>query len=222
VANLPDLRPWIEAALTSAPVLELDNVRLRSPVANPGKVIAVRSNYPGADPASATAAVAGPELFLKSPSSVAGASDGIDLRFPGRQVDHEVELVVVIGRLASIAGFCVGIDVTMRGPEDRGLRKSLDGFTVLGPWLVTPDEVGDAGQLGIELAVNGELRQRGNTAQMRHGIAALVAAAASYFVLNPGDVIMTGTPAGVGPLARGDAIRCTIERVGTMHVPVRR
>lgn len=232
VANLRELRPWIDAALTTAPVLDLARVRLRSPVANPGKVIAVRSNYPGTDSASATVPAAAPEFFLKSPSSVAGPSDGLELRLPGRQVDHEVELVAVIGRrveqvtaeqaLASVAGYCIGIDVTMRGPEDRGLRKSLEGFTVLGPWLVTADEVGDAGRLGIELAVNGELRQRGDTAQMRHGIATLVAAAAGYFVLNPGDVIMTGTPAGVGPLARGDTVRCTIERIGTMHVPVRR
>jgi len=232
VAHLPDLRRWIEAARADAPVLDLDRIRLRSPVANPGKVIAVRGNYAGTDGASTGALAATPELFLKSPSSVVGPSDGIELRFPGRQVDHEVELVVVIGRrvecvtvehaLASVAGYCVGIDVTLRGPEDRGLRKSLDGFTVLGPWLVTPDEVGDAGRLGIELSVNDELRQCGNTAQMRHGIAALVAAAASYFVLAPGDVIMTGTPAGVGPLARGDIVHCAIERVGAMLVAVRR
>jgi 2-keto-4-pentenoate hydratase/2-oxohepta-3-ene-1,7-dioic acid hydratase in catechol pathway len=205
----------------------LDRARLQSPVANPGKVIAVRSNYPGA-PSSADD---GPRLFLKASSSVAGPSAGIELRLPGRRVDHEVELVAVIGRridrartaeaLAAVAGYCIGIDVTLRGDEDRGLRKSLDGFTVLGPWLTTADEAGGVTDAAIELAVNGTLRQAGRTSQMTRGVGELIAEASQYLALEPGDLVMTGTPPGVGPLAAGDEVYCAIEGLGSMRVAVR-
>jgi len=231
IIHLVGLRPWIEAACAGAPVIELERVSLRAPVANPGKVIAVRGNYRGTEADDAAAPPPGPELFLKAASSVAGAGDGLQLRLPGRRVDHEVEMVAIVGRpVASaadatrpgiVAGYCIGIDVTMRGPEDRGLRKSLDGFTLLGPWLTTADEIADPSRLGVELSVNGELRQRGNTSQLLHGVPALLAAAAKYFMLQPGDILMTGTPPGVGALERGDVVRCSIERLGTLRVEVR-
>jgi 2-keto-4-pentenoate hydratase/2-oxohepta-3-ene-1,7-dioic acid hydratase in catechol pathway len=227
IANLGALRRYVDAILPQAPSVSLDRVRLQSPVANPGKVIAVRSNYPGA----AASPAGGPQLFLKASSSVAGPGAGIDLRFPGRRVDHEVELVAVIGArldratpdeaLASVAGYCVGVDVTMRGDEDRGLRKSLDGFTVLGPWLTTADEAVGVADAAIELAVNGTLRQSGRTSQMTLGVGAIVAEASRYFALETGDVVMTGTPPGVGPLAVGDEVYCAIEGLGTMRVTVR-
>ena len=141
------------------------------------------------------------------------------------------ELVAIVGRVCDnaepasaldcLAGYCIGIDVTLRGDEDRGLRKSLDGYTVLGPWLTTADEAGDPAGRRITLEVNGEPRQDGDTSQMRHGVAELVAFASRYFTLRPGDVIMTGTPAGVGPLEPGDAIACRIEGLGEMNVAVR-
>lgn len=227
LAHLDELRPHIERALPGAPAVSLDRARLQSPVANPGKVIAVRSNYPGASSPSDD----GPQLFLKASSSVAGPSAGIELRLPGRRVDHEVELVAVLGRrvdrataaeaIAAVAGYCIGIDVTLRGDEERGLRKSLDGFTVLGPWLTTAEEAGAVVDAAIELAVNGTLRQAGRTSQMTHGVGVLIAAASRYFVLEPGDVVMTGTPPGVGPLAPGDEIYCAIEGLGSMRVAVR-
>jgi 2-keto-4-pentenoate hydratase/2-oxohepta-3-ene-1,7-dioic acid hydratase in catechol pathway len=231
VSHLAGLRPWIEAASAAAPSIEIERVKLRSPVANPGKVIAVRDNYRGTEAGAAGATSHDPELFLKAASSIAGPGDGLELRKPGRRVDHEVEVVAVVGQRVDgptqalhqgvVAGYCIGIDVTMRGPEDRGLRKSLDGFTLLGPWLTTADEIADPSSLEVELSVNGELRQRGNTARLVHGISALLAAAASYFTLQPGDVLMTGTPPGVGPLERGDVVRCSIDRLGILHVEVR-
>jgi 2,4-didehydro-3-deoxy-L-rhamnonate hydrolase len=231
VSRLAGLRPWIEAASAAAPSIEIERVKLRSPVANPGKVIAVRDNYRGTEAGAAGATSHDPELFLKAASSIAGPGDGLELRKPGRRVDHEVEVVAVVGQRVDgptqalhqgvVAGYCIGIDVTMRGPEDRGLRKSLDGFTLLGPWLTTADEIADPSSLEVELSVNGELRQRGNTARLVHGISALLAAAASYFTLQPGDVLMTGTPPGVGPLERGDVVRCSIDRLGILHVEVR-
>lgn len=231
ITHLHNLRPWLESARAVAPLLDLARVRLRSPVASPGKVIAVRDNYDvSADHAGGPQRRV-PELFLKAPSSVAGPGDGIELIFPGRRVDHEVELAAVIGRRVergsspvareAVAGYCIGIDVTLRGPEDRGLRKSLDGYTVLGPWLVTADEVPDPRGLEIQLAVGSDVRQQGNTARMRHSVDVLTAAAAAYMTLHPGDVIMTGTPSGVGPLVAGDAVHCAIERIGAMSVHVR-
>jgi 2-keto-4-pentenoate hydratase/2-oxohepta-3-ene-1,7-dioic acid hydratase in catechol pathway len=228
IARLRELRPHIEAACAGAPAIDLARVSLHSPVANPGKVIAVRGNYREGD---TDAAPAIPDLFLKAGSSVAGPADGIKLGLPRRRVDHEVELVVVVGRRVegaadavlpgAVAGYCVGIDVTMRGPEDRGLRKSLDGFTVIGPWLTTADEVADPGALAIELAIDEEVRQCGDTSRLSHGVPALLAAAAGYFTLQPGDLLMTGTPPGVGPLECGDILRCSIDRLGTMLVEVK-
>jgi 2-keto-4-pentenoate hydratase/2-oxohepta-3-ene-1,7-dioic acid hydratase in catechol pathway len=227
IAHLCALRAHIEHLLPGASTVALDRARLQSPVANPRKVIAMRSNYRGAS----SAPDEGPQLFLKASSSVAGPSAGIELRLPGRRVDHEVELVAVLGQrvdradphaaLAAVAGYCIGVDVTLRGDEDRGLRKSLDGFTVLGPWLTTADEAVGLTDASIELAVNGELRQSGRTSQMMLGVGEIIAEASRYFVLEPGDVVMTGTPPGVGPLAAGDAVYCAIDGLGTMRVTVR-
>ncbi len=231
ITHLAGLRPWIEAATIAAPAIELERVSLRAPVGNPGKVIAVRGNYRATGTDDAGATPLGPDVFLKASSSVAGPGDGLELRLPGRRVDHEIELVAVVGRSVAgaadlartdvVAGYCIGIDVTMRGPEDRGLRKSLDGFTLLGPWLTTADEVVNPEVLEVELSVNGELRQLGNTSRLQHGVPALLAKAASYFTLQPGDILMTGTPPGVGPLERGDVVRCSIDRLGTLRVEVR-
>ena len=231
ITHLAGLRPWIEAASAGAPTIELERVSLRAPIANPGKVIAVRGNYRETGAGNASPTPSGPDVFLKASSSVAGPGDGLELRLPGRHVDHEVEMVAIVGRSVAsaadrappgvIAGYCIGIDVTMRGAEDRGLRKSLDGFTLLGPWLTTADEVADPDGLEIELSVNGEPKQRGNTSRLLHGVPALLAAAASYFTLQPGDILMTGTPPGVGPLERGDIVRCSIGRLGTLRVEVR-
>jgi len=225
IAALAGLRPAIEAALPGAPVVPLECVTLRSPVARPGKVIAVRGNYRG------EGAGAAPELFLKAASSVAGPGDGLELRFADRRVDHEVELVAVIGRrteratipaaLDAVAGWCVGIDVTLRGAEDRGLRKSLDGYTVLGPWLTTADEATGVADAAIELAVNGRPLQQGRSSQLVVAPAALIAEASRWFALEPGDVVMTGTPPGVGPLAAGDVIECSIDGLGAMRLAVR-
>jgi 2,4-diketo-3-deoxy-L-fuconate hydrolase len=201
-------------------------------VARPARVIAVRTNYREDEPPSRSDSTAAtPDLFLKSATSIGGPSAGVELRLPGRRTDHEIELAVVIGRrtdrvaasdaLESVAGYCIGIDFTLRGAEDRGLRKSLDGYTMLGPWLTTPDEAGDIEDLRITLAVNGTQRQGGRTADMVHGVGKIIACASHYFPLLPGDVILTGTPAGAGPVAAGDVLHCAIQNLGEMSVAVR-
>jgi 2-keto-4-pentenoate hydratase/2-oxohepta-3-ene-1,7-dioic acid hydratase in catechol pathway len=120
-----------------------------------------------------------------------------------------------------VAGYCIGLDVSIRGSEDRSFRKSPDSYSVLGPWLVTADEVPDPGVLDLEIAVNGETRQKSNTRYLILGVPELVELASSFYTLHPGDVIFTGTPEGVSPIQPGDQVRATIQGIGTMEVRVR-
>jgi 2,4-diketo-3-deoxy-L-fuconate hydrolase len=240
VAVLAELLPAIRAALPNAPGKPVSEVRFLAPVGNPGKVVAAPVNYR----AHLEEAIAEPEtfsrahvrqiqetgLFLKATSSVVGISHGVTLRFPDRRNDHEIELVAIIGKAGSniseadaldhIAGYTLGLDMTLRGPEERSMRKSIDSYTVLGPWLVTADEFGDPADVGLSLAVNGEGRQKARTKDLILSVRALVAFASSFYTLQPGDVLMTGTPEGVGPVKPGDVITASIERIGTVEVAV--
>jgi 2,4-didehydro-3-deoxy-L-rhamnonate hydrolase len=154
----------------------------------------------------------------------------VTLRFPERRNDHELELVVVMGRegrdipradaLSFVAGYSIGLDMTLRGPEDRSLRKSLDSFSVLGPWLVTRDSLPDPGDLALRLEVNGRTRQSASTRDLIFDVPRLIEYASSFYRLFPGDLIYTGTPEGVGAVAAGDVLTCTIEQIGTMTVMV--
>jgi 2,4-didehydro-3-deoxy-L-rhamnonate hydrolase len=123
--------------------------------------------------------------------------------------------------LAYIAGYCIGLDITVRGPEERSLRKSIDSYTVLGPWMVTADELPDPSCLDLTLSVNGKVKQKANTRDLIIGIADLIAFASSFYTLMPGDVLLTGTPEGVGPIAAGDIMSAEIANVGRMEVAVR-
>ncbi len=241
IEHLEALRPRVCAVAEVARCEPLDGLRLLSPVANPGKLIAAPVNYQRhLDEVRASADIhhgtpipviqrAG--LFLKATSSAVGAGEGVPLRAPERRNDHEVELACVIGKRASrvardraldcVAGYCIGLDITIRGPEERSLRKSPDGYSVLGPWLVTSDEIGDPGGLDVRLSVNGALRQHSNTADLILSVPELIEYASSFYTLVPGDVIFTGTPEGVGPIHPGDTITAAIDRIGTMVVQVR-
>jgi 2-keto-4-pentenoate hydratase/2-oxohepta-3-ene-1,7-dioic acid hydratase in catechol pathway len=142
-----------------------------------------------------------------------------------------VELAVVIGRSGTnipaadangyVAGYAIGLDITIRGPEERSLRKSPDSYAVLGPWLVTPDEIPDPGALNLRISVNGEERQNSNTKYLILGIPELIAYASSFYTLRAGDIIITGTPEGVSPIRPGDVITACIEGIGSMEVKVR-
>jgi 2-keto-4-pentenoate hydratase/2-oxohepta-3-ene-1,7-dioic acid hydratase in catechol pathway len=225
-----------------SPAVALSQVALRSPVANPGKVVAAPVNYQRHldevrgdaqlhhDNAINSIHRAG--LFLKAASSVVGAGDGVALAMLDRRTDHEVELAVVIGRrarhvtrddaLTYVAGYCIGLDITIRGSEERSLRKSIDSYTVLGPCLVTADEVGSPDDLDLRLSVNGDERQCSNTRFLIKKVAELIEFASSFYTLYPGDVLMTGTPEGVAPIYPGDTIEATISRIGTMRVDIRK
>jgi 2-keto-4-pentenoate hydratase/2-oxohepta-3-ene-1,7-dioic acid hydratase in catechol pathway len=170
------------------------------------------------------------KAFLNASSSVVGPGEGVRLVHLERRNDHEVELAVVIGKrgrdiplkesLAHVAGYCIGLDMTIRGPEERSFRKSPDSYTVLGPWLVTADEIPDPGALNLSISVNGSERQRANTADLILGVPALIAWASSFYTLHPGDVLLTGTPQGVAPVRPGDVMFATLERIGEMRVAV--
>jgi 2,4-diketo-3-deoxy-L-fuconate hydrolase len=139
--------------------------------------------------------------------------------------------VVVIGRAGSdiaeeraldhIAGYTLGLDMTLRGPEDRSFRKSIDTYAVLGPWLVTAEEIPDPDNVDFSLAVNGEVRQDANTSDLIYGIRKLIAYGSSFYTLLPGDVIYTGSPEGVSPVKPGDVMVARSPAIGSMEVKVR-
>ena len=207
----------------------------QAPLKRPGKIIAAVANYrkhtqemnPGqANPGD----IREKGFFLKAPSSVIGPGDAIRLPFPDRRTDHEAELAVVIGRRARavapeavldhVFGYTCLLDITVRGKEDRGMRKSFDTFTPMGPWVATRDEIPGSPDLEIVCRLNGEVRQQDRTTSMVMAVPELVSWISHVMTLEPGDVIATGTPAGVGPLAPGDRIAIAIERIGGFEVTV--
>ncbi len=231
----------IKAAAEIGERRPLSGVTLHSPVANPSKILAAPVNYKKhLDEARADAGIHhGTQvksiddlgLFLKNSTALVGPDDGVWLTWDDRRIDHEVELAVVIGKegyrvsrdeaMDMVAAYAIGLDMTVRGTEDRSFRKSFDSFAVLGPWLVTADEMPDPGSLDFWIKVNGEERQRSNTALLIWDIPKLIEYATSAYTLYPGDIIMTGTPEGVAPVAPGDEMECWIEGIGGMTVPVR-
>src|SRR3954470_17258317 len=241
VAGLDSLRPEIERLARAAKPLPLASVKLLSPVANPGKIIAAPVNYTkhlqealadkGIHHGNLVQEIHKAGMFLKAPSSLVGPGEGVKLVHTDRRNDHEVELAVVIGKrcrevkaseaLECIAGYCIGLDMTIRGPEERSLRKSPDTYTVLGPWLVTRDEIADSGALSLKITVNGAVRQDAHTSDLILSVGELIEWGSAFYTLHPGDVILTGTPQGVGPVRPGDVMEASIERIGTMRVEVK-
>jgi 2-keto-4-pentenoate hydratase/2-oxohepta-3-ene-1,7-dioic acid hydratase in catechol pathway len=243
IANLDAVTARARELARSAPVLPLDRVTLLSPVANPGKIVAAPVNYQkhldevrdnpqlhGNNPGN-TFTIQSAGLFLKATSSLVGPGQGIVVRCAKRRTDHEVELAVVIGRTASrvsrrdalgfVAGYSIGLDISIRGSEDRSFRKSPDSYSVLGPWLVTADEIPDPGALDLRITVNGQVRQQSNTKYMILGVAELIEMASTFYTLQPGDLLFTGTPEGVSPIEAGDQIVATIDQIGSMAVVTR-
>ena len=240
VANLATVRNDIAAAAEGAKTYAVSEVKFLSPVANPTKIIGVPVNYKDhvAEASAQRTVFTGryqgsieeQGLFLKANSALVGPSEGVKVRFPDRRTDHEMELGIIIGRKAAnvsetdaltyIAGYAIALDMVVRGTEDRSFRKSIDTYAVLGPWMVTADEIPDPTNLNFSLAVNGEVKQKSNTRDMIMGIRRQIAWASEFYTLWPGDIIMSGTCAGVSQVRPGDVMHCEIEKVGAMDVPV--
>ena len=243
IANLSQVAERVRAVAPAAPAIPLAGLKLLSPVANPGKIVAAPVNYKAhAQEVRDNVALHNNNpallksineigLFLKATSSLVGPGEGIALRMLDRRNDHEVELAFVIGKearnvsraeaLQYVAGYSIGLDITIRGQEDRSFRKSPDSYSVLGPWLVTADEIPDPGALDLSIAVNGQVRQSSNTRGMVLGVPELIEFASRFYTLYPGDIVMTGTPEGVSQIAPGDKIVASVEKVGEMEVQVR-
>jgi 2,4-diketo-3-deoxy-L-fuconate hydrolase len=217
--------------------------RLGPPLAGIGKIIGVGLNYRDHAEECRLPLPTEPTLFLKPTSALSGPDDDLPMPLDGRDLDWEVELAVVIGRpgvyigerdaLDHVAGYCVGIDFSERDFQfhrgGQGFKgKSADGFGPLGPWLVPASAVSDPAALTLRLAVNREPRQHGRTADMLFSVPQLVAYVSRFMSLQAGDVILTGTPAGVGMgqtpptyLQVGDTVEATVEGLGTQrHVVV--
>jgi len=223
--------PTTADSLAGAPQLSLGEVELLPVVPDPGKVVAAPVNYHDHKvEMNQDAHVGALGVFLKAPTSVLAPSGTVRLPYTDRRFDQEGELALVIGREARnvasddvpdhVAGFTCLLDMTMRGGEDRSTRKSFDTFTPLGPHLVTPDEVGDLHALRLRTWVNDELRQDADVVDLIWDVPTLVAYASSVMTLRPGDVVTTGTPAGVGQVHDGDTVAVEISRVGRLEVTV--
>jgi len=234
--GLEKLAAFVEKNKGHLPVIPA-GTRLGSPVARPSKIVCIGLNY--VDHARETGATPPPEpvIFLKSTTALAGPNDSIVIPKNSKKTDWEVELAVVIKKKASyveearaldyVAGYCLHNDVSERefqiersGTWDKG--KGCDTFAPLGPWLATGDEIADVDKLRLWLTVNGKTMQDGNTSNFIFRIPFLIAYTSQFMTLLPGDVISTGTPAGVGLgmnpqvyLKAGDVVELGIDGLGT-------
>ena len=240
ILNLESITSEMQHLAPDAPSISLSNITLKSPVANPSKIIGAPINYQKHIDESVTddgivssrpiSHISDWGMFLKANSALVGSGEGVALRFTEARNDHEMELAVVVGKKGTnisieearsyIAGYAIGLDMTTRGKELQSFRKSADTYAVLGPWLVTADEIPDPNNLDLKISVNGEVRQNSNTQELVYNVEKLIEYTSERYTLYPGDIIMTGTPDGVGPVEPGDVMTCELEGVGIMDVNV--
>lgn len=228
---------WFDHEADSDPI-DLAGTKLLAPLRAPQKIVAVAANYKDHAAEMNKPVPERPMFFNKSPGSICGPGDAVRFRMDDTsELDYEGELAVVIGlrardveigdALSHVLGYTIGNDVSARDAQRNDGQffraKSFDTFCPLGPWIVTADEIEDPQNLAIRTAVNGEVRQDSSTSQMVFGVAELISYASRYFTLEPGDVILTGTPAGVGMgrdpksfLSDGDEVSIEIEGIGTL------
>ena len=230
------LRAWLDRHQTAAPRIASD-VRIGPPIRRPSKIVCIGLNFRDHAVETGMELPREPLIFLKAPSALSGPYDPVAIPRGGTKLDWEVELAVVIGRTARyvdasdaagcIAGYALFNDYSERTFQlERGGQfvkgKSADSFAPLGPYLATPDEIPDSRNLGMWLTVNGERRQKGTTANMIVDVPGLVSYVSGFMTLMPGDVLSTGTPAGVGLgikpapvyLNEGDEVACGIDGLG--------
>ena len=238
IAQWPDVRERVAKSAAAGAGVALSDVRLLAPVARPGKIFAIGLNYADHIAESKADTPANQVWFTKAVTAVNGPHDPIIISKAGQFVDYEVELVAVIGvRGRHIAredarkhvfGYCVGNDVTERFWQHRtpqwSLGKSFDTHAPIGPWITTDDEISDPHALGLRCFVNGQKRQDSNTKHLVFDIWDQIAHLSQAMTLEPGDLIFTGTPGGVGAamdprqfLKDGDVVRCEIDGLGAIE-----
>jgi 2-keto-4-pentenoate hydratase/2-oxohepta-3-ene-1,7-dioic acid hydratase in catechol pathway len=232
IADFAALKPRIADAVSTRKSVPLASVRLEAPVQWPNKLIAYPANYHAhAQEMRSSYRADSQGFFLKANSSISGPVDPIVLpAITGPEIHHECELAIFIGRggrgislehaMDHIFGYACLMDMTVRGKQERVMRKSFDTFCPIGPYIVTADEVSDPAALNLQLTVNGVVKQKANTSDLILDIPNMIVMASSVMTLYPGDIIATGTPAGVGPLAAGDEVTISIAQVGSMTLPV--
>ena len=226
IANLPVLRGPIESLAANAPAIPLAQVSLLSPVANPGKFVCGAGNW------KHHGAPFGMMGFMgKAASANCGAGEGVELRWPDRATVYEPELAVIIGKQCSnvaeadaldyVAGYACALDMTLKPErEDWAFCKSFDSYGVIGPWMVTADEIADPSALSYKFHVNGELRGDRSFADLTGSPAQMIAFASTAMTLYPGDLVLSGA-ADVAPVALGDRMVLEIPGIGTMETAVR-
>lgn len=233
-----EAEPQLRAIASERPHWPLSQVRLTAPVPRPGKILAIGLNYADHIAESGQTRPQRQIWFSKMASAVNGPFDPILIPRVSQEVDYEAELVAVIGRRCrhvgrtdaerAVFGYCAGNDISVRDWQFRTsqwiLGKSFDTHAPFGPWIATSQEVGDPHALGLRAFVNGEMRQNSNTRHMVFDVFDQIAYLSQAMTLEPGDVIFTGTPGGVGMafkpprwLRPGDTVRVEIDRIGALE-----
>jgi 2-keto-4-pentenoate hydratase/2-oxohepta-3-ene-1,7-dioic acid hydratase in catechol pathway len=224
---------------TTGALGSVDELTLAPPIPRPSKVIGVALNYRSHAAEGGFEPPSRPVVFLKGPNSLVGHGQAVLVPPQSERIDHEGELGVVIGRRVhnldpsrwreAVAGYTIVNDLTARDwqlediqhQHPWALTKSFDGYGPVGPWLVTPDEVPDPGQLDLEVRVDGTVTQSSNTRHMIFGVGALIIFLSQVLTLEPGDLIATGTPDGIGPVPDGQTVEVRIAKLGILRNPVR-
>jgi len=238
IRDWDSVKPQLEAKAAAGGGLPLASIKLEAPVQRPGKIFAIGLNYADHIAESNMGTPERQVWFTKAQTSVNGPYDPIDIARTTATADYEVELVAIIGKggkhiavadaPAAIFGYCVGNDVTERMWQHAGpqwsLGKSFDTHAPMGPWIVTADEIDDPHTLGIRCFVNGEKRQDSNTSHLIFDIWQQVEHLSVGMTLEPGDVLFTGTPGGIGAamdprkfLKAGDVVRCEVDCIGMIE-----
>jgi 2-keto-4-pentenoate hydratase/2-oxohepta-3-ene-1,7-dioic acid hydratase in catechol pathway len=247
LANEPAAMHCVRDAMKAASPVPLASVKLLAPILNPGSLWAAAANYKAhqeemlvkmgsSDRSQLSKDDLMAEFFLKPTSSIIGPGDAVVLPKISKDVDFECELCAVIGKKARyvseekaldyVFGYTICWDLSQRDPWGRGrhntrnIRKGFDTFTALGPWIVTRDEIDEPQNLSINVEQNGKLAMTAHTSDMICGIREHIRFLSSCLTLRPGDLITTGTPAGVKKLADGDTLKGTIEKIGSMELKV--
>ena len=236
--GIAKLQQWLESNSKQCPAVD-SSMRIGSCVARPSKIVGIGLNYRDHAKEAGMNIPAEPIIFLKSSTSLSGPNDAIPVPEQSKKLDWEIELAIVIGKQALgisedvapgyIAGYCIANDVSERGFQLEGTGqwtkgKSFDGFCPLGPYLIPAGQIKNVQQLSMNLSLNGQKRQSSNTSEMIFGVNYLVSYVSRFMTLLPGDVIVTGTPAGVGHgnkppvyLKVGDELTLIIDQLGSQH-----